>query len=544
MPDPGEGGPREHHHGLAGERRDRDLPTGRRAGAPAGRTTPKSTEPRTTPSRSRCSCGRLQTTAASARPCRTASTASSPGLELTDDLDARDAQRRRAAAGRRGPGRPWCRPGGSAAPGAPAPRTRTSSRARSTSARITRARSTRTARQRVSSAPLRSAVEERDAQVPLQRTDLLGERRSGDVQPARGAEKRRSSATARKYLSWRSSTSARYRRTGDRRGRRVRQDSGRVVFGHGDTGCDRHGRAVLYCESRGPPRPVEQPVRRGRACARGSWGDMSSKRRRTAAGRDRRLGRHARPNARRAMLEVLRRVVPFDGALLALRRPAGPRLPLPGERRPGRPDRGVPLRPAVNARDIEVTGTDRARPPLGPSDLPYPAEELPTWAECLIPAGIHEALGLALFAPGRRHVGYLAVLSGEPAATVPGQPPPTRAARAGARARHRPDAVAAHRRPPGPGRHGRRGALRGRRLPGAAGPAGGRAAGPPAPPSWPPHAGGSATGRCTRLSSGRWGAGTRPDGHVRVTVLAAPEDVAARADRPWLCCRRRPTCAG
>ncbi len=64
------------------------------------------------------------------------------------------------------------------------------------------------------------------------------------------------------------------------------------------------------------------------------------------------------------------------------------------------------------ARDIEVTGTDRARPPLGPSDLPYPAEELPTWAECLIPAGIHEGLGVALFAPGGRHVGHLAVLSG------------------------------------------------------------------------------------------------------------------------------------
>ena len=64
------------------------------------------------------------------------------------------------------------------------------------------------------------------------------------------------------------------------------------------------------------------------------------------------------------------------------------------------------------ARDIEVTGTDRARPPLSPSDLPYPAEELPTWAECLIPAGIHEGLGVALFAPGGRHVGHLAVLSG------------------------------------------------------------------------------------------------------------------------------------
>ncbi len=32
-----------------------------------------------------------------------------------------------------------------------------------------------------------SPIEERDAQVTLQRTDLLGDRRSGDVQPARGS---------------------------------------------------------------------------------------------------------------------------------------------------------------------------------------------------------------------------------------------------------------------------------------------------------------------------------------------------------------------
>ena len=49
---------------------------------------------------------------------------------------------------------------------------------------------------------------------------------------------------------------------------------------------------------------------------------------------------------------------------------------------------------------------------MSPSDLPYPAEELPTWAECLLPAGIREGLGVALFAPGGRHVGHLAVLSG------------------------------------------------------------------------------------------------------------------------------------
>ncbi|NIZ90222.1 helix-turn-helix transcriptional regulator [Kineococcus rubinsiae] len=113
----------------------------------------------------------------------------------------------------------------------------------------------------------------------------------------------------------------------------------------------------------------------------------------------------------RAMLEVLRRVVPFDGAFLTFADPLGE-----GYHHLVAVDLDDPTvtflgGPQV-ARDIELTGTDRERPPLGPSDLPYAADELPTWAECLIPAGIHEGLGVALFARGRRHVGHLAVLSG------------------------------------------------------------------------------------------------------------------------------------
>jgi DNA-binding CsgD family transcriptional regulator len=111
------------------------------------------------------------------------------------------------------------------------------------------------------------------------------------------------------------------------------------------------------------------------------------------------------------LLDVLRRVVPFDGAWLALADPLGH-----GYHSLASVDLDVPtveyLSGPLTARDIEVTGADRARPPLSPSDLPYPAEELPTWAECLIPAGIHEALAVALFAPAGRHVGFLALLSG------------------------------------------------------------------------------------------------------------------------------------
>src|SRR5919112_5852712 len=113
----------------------------------------------------------------------------------------------------------------------------------------------------------------------------------------------------------------------------------------------------------------------------------------------------------RALLEVLRQVVPYDGAFLAFADPLGH-----GYHSLVSVDldaRAVEFLsgPQV-ARDIEATGTDRERPPLGPSDLPYPAAELPTWAECLLPSGLHEGLGLALFAPGGRHVGFLALLYG------------------------------------------------------------------------------------------------------------------------------------
>src|SRR6185312_15722106 len=42
-----------------------------------------------------------------------------------------------------------------------------------------------------------------------------------------------------------------------------------------------------------------------------------------------------------------------------------------------------------------------------------------SWAECLIPAGYHEGLAVALCAPGCRHIGFLAVMS---ESTAP--PPP------------------------------------------------------------------------------------------------------------------------
>ncbi|CCH89104.1 Two-component response regulator [Modestobacter italicus] len=110
------------------------------------------------------------------------------------------------------------------------------------------------------------------------------------------------------------------------------------------------------------------------------------------------------------MLEALRHLVPFDAAWLALADPMSSSYSSLASRDL---DEGV-LRyfsgPKM-AHDIELTHTNRARPPLSPSDLPYPASELRTWAECLIPAGFHEALAVALFTREQHHVGFLALLS-------------------------------------------------------------------------------------------------------------------------------------
>lgn len=112
-----------------------------------------------------------------------------------------------------------------------------------------------------------------------------------------------------------------------------------------------------------------------------------------------------------ALLEVLRRVVPYDGAWLALSDPLDHRYHSLAS--VDLDDATVDfLAGPLMARDIETAGTHRARPPLSPSDLPYPAEELQTWADCLMPAGIHEAMAVALFVDGNRHVGFLALLSG------------------------------------------------------------------------------------------------------------------------------------
>jgi len=122
-----------------------------------------------------------------------------------------------------------------------------------------------------------------------------------------------------------------------------------------------------------------------------------------------------------ALLKVLRPLVPFDGAWLALTDPVAESYQSLASVDLDDPTVEFLSGPLL-ARGIEVTGTDSAWPPFSPStvslsrtgrrlDMPVPVE-LPTRAECPMPAGIREALAVALFAPRGRHVGLLALLSG------------------------------------------------------------------------------------------------------------------------------------
>jgi DNA-binding CsgD family transcriptional regulator len=110
-----------------------------------------------------------------------------------------------------------------------------------------------------------------------------------------------------------------------------------------------------------------------------------------------------------ALLATLRPWVPFDAAWMALVDTLHPHYATAAAVDLDDKVRDY-LQGPVMAADIEATSTNRRQPPLSPSDLPRPCSELRTWAECLMPAGINEALAVALFEPGGRHVGFLALM--------------------------------------------------------------------------------------------------------------------------------------
>lgn len=66
-------------------------------------------------------------------------------------------------------------------------------------------------------------------------------------------------------------------------------------------------------------------------------------------------------------------------------------------------------RPSV-ARAIQLAELNQNRPPITVTELPGPVDERPTWADCLIPAGFREGLGVPLCEPGGPYLGMLSLL--------------------------------------------------------------------------------------------------------------------------------------
>ena len=108
-------------------------------------------------------------------------------------------------------------------------------------------------------------------------------------------------------------------------------------------------------------------------------------------------------------LRELGQWVPFDAAWLALSDPGSRLYAVVGSAGLDSSVTDMLDRPGT-ARDLEVSGLQRSGPPLSVRELSAGTRDLPTWAECLIPAGYREGLGVALHEPGGAHVGFLGLL--------------------------------------------------------------------------------------------------------------------------------------
>ena len=106
-----------------------------------------------------------------------------------------------------------------------------------------------------------------------------------------------------------------------------------------------------------------------------------------------------------ALLEPLRRVVPFQAARICLFDPERyEQLTLISHGLPA----GI-YSPAMD--EVELVGPNRSGPPMCLRDLTVPPAEVRIWADWLWPAGFREGVAVALFAPDGRHLGLLSLLT-------------------------------------------------------------------------------------------------------------------------------------
>ncbi|MFS2030712.1 response regulator transcription factor [Curtobacterium sp. CT11-45] len=113
-----------------------------------------------------------------------------------------------------------------------------------------------------------------------------------------------------------------------------------------------------------------------------------------------------------AMLDEVRTQIPFDGAWMALAEQGGTAYNSVASTDLAESSVRYMSGPEM-ARDIEMAGLDRERPPTSMSDLPESSRDLQSRAACLS-AGFHEALSVALYERRGRHVGFMTVLFQSP----------------------------------------------------------------------------------------------------------------------------------
>lgn len=115
-----------------------------------------------------------------------------------------------------------------------------------------------------------------------------------------------------------------------------------------------------------------------------------------------------------AVLEPLGRVIPFSAAWIGVRDPETRQHRAVG--RSG--DVGALARyfalPDADD-DLERLGLNRFGPPVRASDLPVPLPEVRAWGEYLLPAGFRDGFALALFSEDGRHLGFISLLTDDPA---------------------------------------------------------------------------------------------------------------------------------
>lgn len=111
-----------------------------------------------------------------------------------------------------------------------------------------------------------------------------------------------------------------------------------------------------------------------------------------------------------ALLEPLRRAIPYAAAWLALRDPERRvHTPLATDGEIG-PLRAYFRHPEADA-EVEDLGMNPARPPLLHNELPVPLLDTRAWGEYLWPAGFRGGIAAGLFCGDGRHLGYLSLLT-------------------------------------------------------------------------------------------------------------------------------------